>query len=32
VFAAAVLCLVIALAAVIALEERPWRGSVVSSQ
>jgi MFS family permease len=32
VFAAAVLCLVIALAAVIALEERPWRGSGVSNQ
>ncbi len=32
VFAAAVLCLVIALAAVIALEERPWRGSAVSNQ
>jgi MFS family permease len=32
VFAAAVLCLVIALAAVIALEERPWRGSGVSHQ
>ena len=35
VFAAAVLCLVIALAAVIALEERPWRGSsesVISNQ
>ena len=30
VFAAAMLCLVIALAAVIALEERPWRGSGVS--
>jgi MFS family permease len=32
VFAASVLCLVIALAAVIALEERPWRGSGVSNQ
>ncbi len=32
VFAAAVLCLVIALAAVIALEERPWRGSGVGNQ
>ncbi len=32
VFAAAVFCLVIALAAVIALEERPWRGSGIRDQ
>jgi len=32
VFAAAVLCLVVALAAVVALEERPWRGSGIRDQ
>jgi len=32
VVAAAVLCLVVALAAVVALEERPWRGSGIRDQ